>query len=303
MSSQHPQDLEIRTGTTLTRSEAEQAGLKFMTQPPHPERCPFCGIVREPRGVVFDNYIGFWRFDYIPCCNEAKQAIEKKKKTEEAAKANAIMREARDRRNNRKKKLLGESGIDARFEKRTFDQYEIYSGEKQRRCFEIAKRYADKFSDLRAKGQGLYLEGTYGTGKTHLAVAIANQLMDAGIPIICKTSIELLGDIKKTFDETELSEYAILALYKDIDLLIIDDIGKEFCTEWSVSMLYSIINARYEAERPIIITTNYNAEGLIKALTPKGGDSTKAQAIISRLKETCIVLTMNWEDYRSRRKT
>ena len=82
-------------------------------------------------------------------------------------------------------------------------------------------------------------------------------------------------------------------------MLIIDDLGKEQCTDWSISTLYSIMNDRYENMLPTIITTNYNSEDLARALTPKGYDNYKAKAIISRLKEVSKVLTMAWEDART----
>lgn len=78
-----------------------------------------------------------------------------------------------------------------------------------------------------------------------------------------------------------------------------EDLGKEQCTDWSVSTLYSILNDRYEDMKPTIITTNYNADELVRALTPKGGDGTKARAIISRLREVSTVITMAWPDYRT----
>ena len=82
-------------------------------------------------------------------------------------------------------------------------------------------------------------------------------------------------------------------------MLIVDDLGKEQCTEWSVSPLYSILNDRYEDMKPTIITTNYNAAELVRALPPKGGDGTNARAIISRLREVSTVITMAWADYRA----
>ena len=109
----------------------------------------------------------------------------------------------------------------------------------------------------------------------------------------------MLLDIKKTFERGDISESAVLGIYKSADLLIIDDLGKEQCSDWSMSILYSILNDRYEDMKPTIITTNYSAEDLIRALTPKGYDDTKIVAIISRLRETSTVITMAWEDYRT----
>ena len=65
-----------------------------------------------------------------------------------------------------------------------------------------------------------------------------------------------------------------------------------------MSAIYSILNDRYEDMKPTIITTNYNVEDLTRVLTPKGGDSGRITAIISRLRETSRVLTMAWADIR-----
>lgn len=148
------------------------------------------------------------------------------------------------------------------------------------------------------RGNGLYIEGTNGTGKTHLAAAIALQLIGEGIPVVCKTSSDLLLDIKKSFDDGSNNEAQILGIYKNVDLLIIDDLGKEQCSDWSMSTLYSILNDRYEDMKPTIITTNYGADDLVRALTPRGYDNTKIVAIISRLRETSEVITMAWNDCR-----
>ena len=208
---------------------------------------------------------------------------------------------ARKRKQERIERLLGKSGIKKRFQRRTFEKF-ITDTPERVRCYQIAKRYADSFSIRYENGDGLYIEGTNGTGKTHLAAAIALQLINEGVPVVCKTSSDLLLDIKKAYDDEYTKESAVLDVYKSVDLLIIDDLGKEQCSDWSVSTLYSILNDRYEDMKPTIITTNYGAEDLIRALTPKGYDNTKIVAIISRLRETSTVITMAWDDYRTTRE-
>ena len=106
-------------------------------------------------------------------------------------------------------------------------------------------------------------------------------------------------DIKSAYDKGIVTEREILSIYKEVPLLIVDDLGKEQCTDWSISTLYSIINERYEKMLPTIITTNYNIDDLIRALTPKGYDNLKAKAIISRLREVSKALTMVWDDFRT----
>lgn len=165
------------------------------------------------------------------------------------------------------------------------------------------RKMRKSIEELRAealkKGEGLYIEGSYGTGKTHLAAAIAIYLTEREYSVVMKTSFDLFEEIKRTFDDTERTEAEVTTAYKDCDLLIIDDLGKEQCTDWSMSVLYSIVNDRYEAMKPMIITTNFNGKDLIKAMTPKGYGSQKIGAIISRLREVSKPVTMAWKDFRS----
>lgn len=230
-------------------------------------------------------------------CEQAQaywQEVDRRNAEQKAAEEEQARRKAMQEKIDR---LLGQSGIKKRFRQRTFDNFRRDTTGRKKN-YDIAKEYADNFEYHYARGDGLYIEGTNGTGKTHLAAAIALQLIGEGIPVICKTSSDLLQDIKKSFDREGAREYEVLAVYKRVDLLIIDDLGKEQCSDWSMSTLYSILNDRYEDMKPTIVTTNYNADALANALTPKGYDNTKIVAIISRLRETSTVMTMAWADAR-----
>jgi len=231
-------------------------------------------------------------------CPEATAKWEAYDAEQEHIKREQELAEQRQRMQAKIDRLLGQSGIKKRFQRRTFENFTCDTPGRTK-SYKVAKAYADNFAAHLQDGSGLYIEGTNGTGKTHLAAAIALQLMtQERIPVICKTSSDLLLDIKKTFDSGENSEAQVLNIYKSVDLLIIDDLGKEQCSDWSMSTLYSIMNDRYEDMKPTIITTNYNSDDLVRALTPKGFDNTKIIAIISRLREVSTVITMAWEDYR-----
>jgi DNA replication protein DnaC len=205
--------------------------------------------------------------------------------------------EERERMQERIRKLLGDSGIKKRFVNRTFETFEVTSV--NREAFLTAKQYAEDFRTYSETGEGIFFTGSYGTGKTHLAVAISLYLINKGIPVICKTLIDLLAEIKKTFDDDGgVKEYDILNLYKKVDLLVIDDLGKEPPTDWTLATFYAIINERYENCKPVVITTNYNDDELIRRLS-KHGDEKTAGAIVSRLHEMCFTVEMNWQDKRS----
>lgn len=218
--------------------------------------------------------------------------------------------------NAKVRRLIQDSGMRGRFTNRTFDRFEV--NDMNRRAYEKCKRYADSFGIMlptedergnklppKKERNGLFITGSYGTGKTHLASAIANQLMHGGVAVICMTMIDLLAKIKNSFDtETQATEAAIMKLYEEIPLLIIDDIGSEQPTEWGSTRIYAIINARYEAYMPTIVTTNYTGDELIRRMTPtyggKLGDTRNAEKTLDRLREMCVGIEMYWESWRSR---
>lgn len=279
-------------------------GLGTKTSPPPSDICQFCGKVMPRKGLVIGNDVCMWQPFPMRCdCDRAREYWRKYDEAKTERRQAEAEAERRAAIQGRIDSLLGQSGIKKRFRRRTFDNF-VTDTQGRKEAYETAKAYAYNFAEYKANGDGIYIEGTNGTGKTHLAVAIALKLIyEDKIPVICKTAGDLLLDIKRTFnDNSTVDEAQVLDIYKQVDLLIIDDLGKEQCSDWSMSMLYSILNDRYEEMRPTIITTNYNAVGLIKALTPKGCDDTKVIAVLSRLKETSIGITMDWEDWRGRKE-
>lgn len=230
---------------------------------------------------------------------------------QEKAKRKEKIQEKQEHVKKRIDRLIKNSGIRSRFLNRTFERFKVNADNEK--AYKIAKHYAENFDSYLPKvtgnkitepmneQNGLFITGGYGTGKTHLATAIANELLSKGTAVICMTMIELLGRIKQTFDNSEAgSEAEIMRIYEDVPLLIIDDIGSEQPTEWGISKIYEIINARYEGYMPTIITTNYSGDDLIKRMTPKDGDNRNASKTLDRLKEMCIGLVMDWESYREK---
>lgn len=284
-------------GPIYTSKEVEELGIPSTQPVPKPEKCKYCGKTLYYECVVLMGQAMIWNLEKPRCDCEKSVAFwkgwdakqEKIKKEKELA-------EEQELRKQTIESILGKSGIKKRYLSRTIDSFFVTAENK--RSFEVATDYIKNFREYFAQGKGLYLEGPCGTGKTHLAIAIALAIINTGVPVICKTSIDILGDIKRCYERnSEVTEEEVLEAYKTVDLLIIDDLGKEQVTEWSVPVLYSILNERYEALLPTIITTNYNTTALAEKLSAKG-DTETATAIISRFVESSKRVTMSWADYR-----
>lgn len=266
---------------------------------PAPNVCEFCG-----KQLPYNAIVIFGKFiQWLPMLCDCEEAITWQKKQEEEEtkrEQKELDQREREERRERIKHLLGTSGIKKRFTTRTFTAF--HKTAQNERAFDLARRYVSKFDSCLEQGVGIYFEGSCGVGKTHLAVAIALQLIGEGYPVIFRTFGELLSELRKTYNpKSTVMEEQILSVFLSADLLIIDDLGKEKPSEWTLDRLYYIINDRYENMKPTIITANYSREDLIKRLNPKGGDGKTAEAVISRLQETTTAITMTGEDWRTKR--
>ena len=179
-------------------------------------------------------------------------------------------------------RLKAKSNLGARFDDRTFDNFDVAI---QPRAYSMAADFADREDLFTAEKNSLILMGEQGTGKTHLAAAIANTLIGRGIPVLFATYTDHLATLKEEFKKT--GDY--MSKLGSTPLLVIDDLGKEVQGEWANSMLFTIVNHRYEHKLPTVITTNL----CDKELQDKYGKS-----IVSRLIEMAYAITMNNGDYR-----
>lgn len=151
-------------------------------------------------------------------------------------------------------------------------------------------------------GNGLYIYGKVGSGKTYLASAIAKQLMDQGKQVMFLPTVEVMTMIRATYDDHAQSEEAVLHKLCTCDVLVLDDLGKENQSQsgWVESILFRIVNQRYADMLPIIITTQFSSEALIKRLSRSGAET--AVAIVSRLIEMCKGVHLNESDRRMERR-
>ncbi len=275
-------------------AQASARGLRF-EKVPEPKVCEFCGKELPPKGFVQDGTVVRW---FIPGCDcEGARADRENRERE---RLQALLKAEREAcRRAKTNDTIEASGVKKRFQRRTFANFDV-DRKGQLAAYSEAKSYALTFGDALEEGNGLYFYGDNGTGKTHLAAAIALELLAKGVCVVFRAFDDLLRDIKSTFGD-ERSEKEVFKAYTEADLLVIDDLGKGRCTEWSTAMLFSIVNARYEDCKPIIVTANYSFDELVDELTPKGCSDGDALGVVSRLKGCCKAVPMFGEDMRIRR--
>ena len=190
------------------------------------------------------------------------------------------------------RKLAGEaqrlkesSNLGARFLNRTFGNFEV---KRDPNAYQQCKAYAEREMLFSDKRNGLLILGGVGSGKTHLAAAIANTFTDRNIPVLFGTYSDHLEHIREEFDVGGQRKY--LSMLKNTPVIVLDDVGKEKKTDWSKQIMFDVVNYRYEHLLPVIITTNFDADGLA---THVGG------AVWSRLYEMCGGVQTSGKDYRT----
>lgn len=144
----------------------------------------------------------------------------------------------------------------------------------------------------------LLLYGVPGCGKTMLAVLIGRAYLQMGKTVAFQDVVSLLADLQATFnDKSKAGQYwQIMERCKRVDLLILDDMGAEKISEWTVKMMQELINARYNAKKPLIMTSNYEPYEMLAEFGRK--DKVQAGRIASRLREMAYFVLAGNKDRR-----
>lgn len=117
-----------------------------------------------------------------------------------------------------------------------------------------AKQACENFS--KELSGWILLEGTYGSGKTHLAAAIANEAVNQNIPTLFITPSDLLDRLRSGYNSSEMSFDERFEEIRNVRLLVIDDFGTQNITSWGQEKLFQLFNYRYINKLPTVVTTN-----------------------------------------------
>lgn len=128
----------------------------------------------------------------------------------------------------------------------------------------MIKYWLNNLEKMKNDGIGLYLfSDCKGSGKTRMAASIANELMyEQGIPVRFATSIQIINEIKATWDNDGITENKLLNVLSTINVLVIDDFGTETVKDWITDRFYHIVNERYVRKLITIYTSNKALEKL-----------------------------------------
>ncbi len=156
------------------------------------------------------------------------------------------------------------------------------------KILKYCKSYAENFSK---NSESILMKGATGLGKTHLSLAIANEVIKKGFGVIYVSAPSLMQRLEKQYFSR--NDDSAINMLLECDLLIVDDLGTEFHGQFSVSQMYNIFNSRMLSNKPLIINTNLTMRELEKIYTER---------FVSRISGNAQKLDFLGNDIRVRKK-
>lgn len=157
------------------------------------------------------------------------------------------------------------------------------------KVFRLCQNYADNFSK---NSESILMSGETGLGKTHLSLAIANEVIKKGYGVVYASAPPIISKLEKEYFSSDKDD-SLISMLADCDLLIIDDLGTEFYSQFAVSQFYNLFNSRMLSNKPIIINTNLTITELKEKYTDR---------FVSRICGNARQLDFLGRDIRIRRK-
>ena len=233
--------------------------------------CHKCNTPKQCRREILG------RVRVLPCVCECEAAEIKRREAEEEKKK-AFERIAR---------LKAMGFPDDEMANWTFD----IDAEPNSKVSQVARNYVKNFDTFYKSGKGLLFYGAVGTGKTFLSACIVNALIEQGRPCLCTNFARITNAVQSRFEGRQ--EY--LDSLNRFHLLVIDDLAAERDTEFMGEIIMNIIDSRYRANKPIIVTTNLTAQEL------RNPSNIRRARVFSRLFEMTMMVEVTGPDRRKQK--
>lgn len=202
--------------------------------------------------------------------------------------------------------MIKKANIPYRYKDKNFANYKVKP--ENEKVYRKVAEYLKNYQENEKAGRWLVMAGNYGTGKTHLSIAIlkkvcsiyAKQAIDSrpdlpveitrkkiiSNPVLFVKTPELLEEIRSTYDRNDINEDDVLFKYKTRRFLVLDDLGVEKPSDSTREKLYSILDYRYSNMRPTVITTNCDMNELVNRI---------GERIVDRIQEVADGYITIWQ--------
>lgn len=252
---------------------------------------------KEP--ILDDEYVGE---DGLPYCNACKTArvyispgfvCRSQCQCQTEAIRKEYEAEERRKRIEEYKRRQEQALLNERYKGATFEKAVIT--ESNREAYEKCRNYVKNAQEMISHNIGLYIYGDNSSGKTHLTACICNALLWQGYRCIHTSLAMILNEIRSSYDGDGIGESELIRRLQFCDFAFVDDLGKEFMgkeTKWAEKKLFEIINARYNAQKPTIFSSNFRIDELASTLNID-------KAIVERINEMATrAIKLEGDDFR-----
>lgn len=236
-----------------------------------------CGNCGQPRGYSGKPFLEAFGHDYIVLVPDRCQCQKEKLAAEQKARAEAEIKTEREDR--RKKGLKSDA-----YRQMRLGNTDIAKGNAAQ--IKTGIQYSQMLKNNRTN-KGLIFTGTCGTGKTHVAACIANELIDNGKTVYMDIASSMVKSATDFKTRTEFMETLASA-----DLVVIDDFGTERSTANADEKIFEIIDERVRSKKPMVITTNLSVAEL------KNPVDIQKQRLYSRILGVCAIVSFSGNDIR-----
>lgn len=230
--------------------------------------CPECGDVVYLRTVLMSAGDRELAYTERTSCRCDLEAEAERKQAERAEKEREIQR------------YFGRIDLlnYPNYRRMTFSSLKVIND--NRKGIEAVRKYTAEFNLESPKN--LVLGGRPGVGKTHLAVSCAQVLNQKGYSVLIAKTAELLNRLRQEYDKGSGISYLLNILTKNVEVLVIDDLGTAKMTPWALEQLYRIVDGRYD-RLPTVVTTNYRDGNKLSQALSVPDMPYIGEAIVSRL--------------------